>query len=171
MSNSCFLSVCENESVNRSVMSLCKLMDCSPPGSSVHGISRQEYWSGLPFPSSRDLPDSGIKPRSPTLQADALTSSSQFYGLVIWAGLSQVCCSQLDSIMGLQSTAGQLSGSAFRLSAGVIKAQSGSRVLHHPTGWPRLVHMVVRIPTAIRGYVPVHNRSSSLCFFLQELTH
>ena len=34
-------------------------MDCSPPGSSVHGIfSRQEYWSGLPFPSPGDLPRS-----------------------------------------------------------------------------------------------------------------
>ena len=30
---------------------LCDPVDCSPPGSSVHGISRQEYWSGLPFPS------------------------------------------------------------------------------------------------------------------------
>ena len=38
------------------------------------GFSRQEYWSGLPFPSPGDLPDSGIEPRSPTLQADALTS-------------------------------------------------------------------------------------------------
>ena len=38
------------------------------------GFSRQEYWSGLPFPSSGDLPDPGIKPRSPALQADALTS-------------------------------------------------------------------------------------------------
>ena len=38
------------------------------------GFSRQEYWSGLPFPSPRDLPDPGIKPRSPALQADALTS-------------------------------------------------------------------------------------------------
>ena len=38
------------------------------------GFSRQEYWSGLPFPSPGDLPDPGIKPRSPTLQADALTS-------------------------------------------------------------------------------------------------
>ena len=35
-------------------------------------FSRQEYWSGLPFPSPGDLPDPGIKPRSPTLQADAL---------------------------------------------------------------------------------------------------
>ena len=35
-------------------------------------FSRQEYWSGLPFPSPRDLPDPGIEPRSPALQADSL---------------------------------------------------------------------------------------------------
>ena len=38
------------------------------------GFSRQECWSGLPFPSPGDLPDPGIKPRSPALQADALLS-------------------------------------------------------------------------------------------------
>ena len=38
------------------------------------GFSRQEYWSGLPFPSPGDLFDTGIKPRSPAFQADALTS-------------------------------------------------------------------------------------------------
>ena len=38
------------------------------------GFSRQEYWSGLPFPSPRDLPDPGNEPRSPALQADALPS-------------------------------------------------------------------------------------------------
>ena len=38
------------------------------------GFSRQKYWSGLPFPSPGDLADSGIEPRSPALQADALTS-------------------------------------------------------------------------------------------------
>ena len=38
------------------------------------GFSRQEYWSGLPFPSPGDLPDPGIKPGSPALQANALTS-------------------------------------------------------------------------------------------------
>ena len=38
------------------------------------GFSRQEYWSGLPFPSPGDLPDPGIEPGSPTFQADALTS-------------------------------------------------------------------------------------------------
>ena len=36
------------------------------------GFSRQEDWSGLPWPSPRDLPDPGIKPRSPVLQADSL---------------------------------------------------------------------------------------------------
>ena len=38
------------------------------------GFSRQEYWSGLPFPSPGDLPNPGIEPDSPALQADALTS-------------------------------------------------------------------------------------------------
>ena len=35
-------------------------------------FSRQEYWSGLPFPSPRDLPDPGTEPGSPTLQEDSL---------------------------------------------------------------------------------------------------
>ena len=35
------------------------------------GFSRQEYWSGLPFPSPGDIHDPGIEPRSPALQADA----------------------------------------------------------------------------------------------------
>ena len=38
------------------------------------GFSRQECWSGLPFPSPEDLPNPGIEPGSPTLQADALSS-------------------------------------------------------------------------------------------------
>ena len=37
-------------------------------------FSRQEYWRGLPFPSPGDLPDPGIEPGCPTLQADALPS-------------------------------------------------------------------------------------------------
>ena len=40
------------------------------------GFSRQEYWSGLPFPSPGDLPNPGIKPRSPALQAHSLPSES-----------------------------------------------------------------------------------------------
>ena len=40
-----------------SCLTLCDPMGCSPPVSSVHGISRQEYWSGLAFPAPGDLPD------------------------------------------------------------------------------------------------------------------
>ena len=36
------------------------------------GFSRQGYWSGLPFPAPGDLPDPGIEPRSPALQADSV---------------------------------------------------------------------------------------------------
>ena len=46
------------------------LMDCSLPDSSVHGIPRQEYWSGLPFPSPGYLPNPGSKP--PSLESPAL---------------------------------------------------------------------------------------------------
>ena len=46
---------------------------CQAPLSA--GLSRQEYWSGLPFPPPGDLPDPGIKPGSPALQADSLPLS------------------------------------------------------------------------------------------------
>ena len=41
------------------------------------GFSRLEYWSGLPFPSPGDLPNAGIEPGSPALQADILPSEPQ----------------------------------------------------------------------------------------------
>ena len=52
-------------------------MYCRPPGSSVHGIFPQEYCScQYPFPSQGDLPDPGVKPRSPALQTDSLSSAA-----------------------------------------------------------------------------------------------
>ena len=41
------------------------------------GFSRQEHWSGLPFPSPGDLPNPGIEPGSPALQADSLPTKLQ----------------------------------------------------------------------------------------------
>ena len=61
-------------------LTLCDPVDCSPPGSSVHGISWQEQWSGLPFPPAGDLLNTGIEPASPVspaLQADSLPLSHQ----------------------------------------------------------------------------------------------
>ena len=46
-------------------------MDCSLQAPLPMGFSRQEYWSGLPFPSPGYLPNTGIEPRSPVLQADS----------------------------------------------------------------------------------------------------
>ena len=58
--------------VAQSCPTFCNPMDCSSPCSSVYGFSRQGYWNGLPFPSPENLPNTGIKPRSPALQADSL---------------------------------------------------------------------------------------------------
>ena len=59
--------------LSHSVVTPCDPMDCSSPGSSVHrGVSRQEYWSGLPCPSPGDLPNPGIEHKPPALQVDSL---------------------------------------------------------------------------------------------------
>ena len=49
-------------------------MDVARQPSLSMGFSRQEFWSGLPFPSPGDLPDPGIEPGSPELQVDCLPS-------------------------------------------------------------------------------------------------
>ena len=64
--------------VAQSCLTLCNHMDCSLPGSICPwGFSRQEYWSGLPCPPPRDLPNPGIEPRSPSLQEDSLPAEPQ----------------------------------------------------------------------------------------------
>ena len=73
--------VCE---VAQSYLTLCDPVDCSPLSM---GFSRQEYWSGLPFPSPGDLPNPGIKPRSPALQADAYPLSHQGSPVYIYIGM------------------------------------------------------------------------------------
>ena len=51
-------------------------MDWNPPAPLSMGFPRQEYWSGLPFPSPGDLPDPGIEPASPALAGRLFTSES-----------------------------------------------------------------------------------------------
>ena len=58
--------------VAQSCQTLCNPMGYSLPGSPSMGFSRQDYWSGYPFPSLGYLPDPGIEPRSPALLADSL---------------------------------------------------------------------------------------------------
>ena len=61
--------------VTQSCLTLCDPWTVAHKAPSSVRFSRQEYRSGLPFPSPEDLPDPGIEPRSPTLQADTLTSA------------------------------------------------------------------------------------------------
>ena len=49
-------------------------MDYSPPGSSVHGILQARILAWVAIPFSRDLPNPGTEPKSPSLQADSLPS-------------------------------------------------------------------------------------------------
>ena len=65
----------ESESVSAQLcLTLCDPVDCSPPAPLSTGFPRQEYWSGLPFPTPGDLPDQGIELGSPALLADSLPS-------------------------------------------------------------------------------------------------
>ena len=62
--------------VIQSCPTLCDPMDCSPPGSSVHGILQARILEWVAIPSLGDLPNPGVKPWSPALQVDSLPSES-----------------------------------------------------------------------------------------------
>ena len=73
--------------VAQSCSTLCNPMDSSPPGSPSMEFPRQECWNRLLFISPGNLPDPGIKPRSPALQADSLPAeppgiTSKYMGAV-----------------------------------------------------------------------------------------
>ena len=73
----------------QSSLTVCYPMDCSPPGFSVHGFFRHEYWSELPCPPPGDLPNQGIQPESPVppaLHVDSLPFSHQGSP---WEGLGE----------------------------------------------------------------------------------
>ena len=61
-------------------------------------FSRQEYWSGLPFPSPGDLPDPGVELRSPALQADSLPLSHLESPPLSYSEVAQSCPTPCDPI-------------------------------------------------------------------------
>ena len=91
--------------VTQSCLTLGNPMDCSPPGSSVHGIL-QGYWNGLPCPPPGDLPDPAIKPESlmsPALAGGFFTTNATWEALYVintinknyslpFSCLWQICC-------------------------------------------------------------------------------
>ena len=69
------------------------------------GFSSQEYWSGLPFPSSGDLPDPQIEPGSPALQADSLPSESPGKLCLAWSPITAGSFWKLCSVQGEEGKA------------------------------------------------------------------
>ena len=67
-----YMQLCVRVLVTQSCPTLCDPMDCSSPGSSVHGISQARILESVAFPSPGDLPNPGIELRSSALQADSL---------------------------------------------------------------------------------------------------
>ena len=85
--------------VSQSCPALWDPVDCSPPGSSVHGILQARIWSGFPFSSPEDLPDPGIKPGSPGLQADSLPKAHQGSTVLTALSLTQNLEPTHDSVI------------------------------------------------------------------------
>ena len=89
----------------QSGLTLCAPMDCSLPGSSVHGIFffRQEFWNGLPLPSPGDLPSLGIEPASlpsPALAEGFFTTVSPGKPTGLWreVGRGRSCGTLLEKL-------------------------------------------------------------------------
>ena len=90
--------LCVSAKLLQSYLTLCNPMDCSPPGSSVHGILQQEYWSGLPCPSPGKLPNPGIEPTSPALAGRSFGASATWEAQLLSHKKEQnnVMCSNVD---------------------------------------------------------------------------
>ena len=102
--------------------------DCSLPGSSVE-FSRQEYWSGLPFPSSGDLPNPGIEPRSSALQAYSLPSKPSGKHFLLHFALNlKLFWKNLCTKNNKKATAENVQGGAGVWSGELIVAETGSRM-------------------------------------------
>ena len=68
------LGIYQKVKVTQLCLTLCNPMDCSPAGSSVHRILQARILEWVAIPFSRDVPNPGIQPGSPALQADSLPS-------------------------------------------------------------------------------------------------
>ena len=86
-----YVYVCPSRSVMSDSLRSHGLQPCRSPLSM--GFSRQEYWSGLPFPSPGDLPDPAIQPRSPELHADSFPSERTRTQLLIYPCFCMSYCS------------------------------------------------------------------------------
>ena len=120
------------------------------------GFTRQEYWSGLPRPPPEDLPNPGIKPRSPTSQADSLPSEIflKFIYVFIFGGAgSLVLCMRAFSSCGAQAFHCGCFSSCRAPAQGLMSFSScGSRAVQRGLcscgTWAWLSHSMWNLPEA-----------------------
>ena len=86
--------------VTQSWLTLCDAMDCSPSGSSVHGILQARILEWIAMPSSRDLPNPGMEPRFPKLQKDSLPFEPGFLTKVAFFGSLSILVSFWQLVTG-----------------------------------------------------------------------
>ena len=112
----CFLLPCSTLWHVATVQSLshvrlfCDPMDCSPPGSSVHGFPKQGYWSGLPFPSPGHLPNPEIKPTSPASAGRFFTIEPPGKPILWYACVCALSCPTLRDLMDCSLRASSVHG-------------------------------------------------------------
>ena len=104
------------------------------------GFFRQEYWSGLPFPPPGDLPDPGIEPRSPALEADTLTSEPP--------GIFLMCCWVLINRILLRNLC-----SSVILACSSLFLWHVFQVLVLGWWWPHRLSLEVYLPLQFSGKV------------------
>ena len=120
--------------VTHSCLTLCNPMDCSPPGSPVHGIFQARILEWVPFSSPGDLPSPGIEPRSP-LQADFLPTELQGnFQKLVKGKIKYLSCMCYTGIARI------LEWVAFPLSRGSSQPKDWTQVSHIVgrffTSWP-----------------------------------
>ena len=124
--------------VTQSCPALCNHIYCSLCGSSIQGVFQQEYWSGLPFPSPGDLPDSGMEPKSsmsPALQVDSLPLNHGGSPKVKVAQLCLTLCDPMDYTVHSILQARILEWVAIPFSRGSSQLRDWTQVSHIARGF------------------------------------
>ena len=120
--------------VAQSRPTVCNPMDCSLPGSSVHGILQARILEWIAIPLPRDLPDPGIKSRSPSFQADSLPSEplgNPILYRIYAGGKHSMLRTYQMSINTRQSRKSHIKGTCYHRKAALLCSQgSGCSAVH-----------------------------------------